>query len=206
MTIDVYNPSRMTFIHVPKNAGTSIAKWLMENANGKLVKAKHMTVLEYKKRHARDIGFTFGVVRNPWDRVASSYYYNRKVMKERLKLYTSKDFVLKVGKKKMGIEDIQWWIHFLNKGFDNYIEFGIKYWHPISTPQHVFLENVDHVLRYETLDKDFEYIQDVFNNYTSLGMHNTSKNKNWRNLYNHKTKDKVFKTFKKDIKLYGYDF
>lgn len=63
---------KLLFIHIPKNAGTSITKSLeMENQG-------HVAALHYK-RNLEDFDefFKFTVIRNPWDRVVSCYEFAR---------------------------------------------------------------------------------------------------------------------------------
>ena len=63
----------ITFIHNPKTAGTSISQWLDENfktVEGK----KHGHIVEVNT-YFPNTTYTFGVVRNPWERLASWYLF-----------------------------------------------------------------------------------------------------------------------------------
>ena len=75
----------ITFFHIPKNAGSSIASWLVRNVNG----------YEYfdEFRHSNpksllpifeDFGWSFCCVRNPWERNVS--WYNFKFENERTRV------------------------------------------------------------------------------------------------------------------------
>ena len=66
-----------TFIHIPKNAGVAISQWLTHNVQGSYLfqqqhGGKHAAQKRIKKwmdadQRQMDMGFTFCVVRNPWD-------------------------------------------------------------------------------------------------------------------------------------------
>lgn len=78
----IISPSkRFIFVHVPKTAGTSLSaaltpfgwSWLQHPHT------KHETITEF---HQRTFGlfrcyFSFGFVRNPWDRALSAYHFVR---------------------------------------------------------------------------------------------------------------------------------
>jgi len=65
---------RIIFVHIPKNAGTSILSLL---AGGRNLPQEHTVYREFQKadpaRYARYL--SFAVVRNPWDRLLSAYAY-----------------------------------------------------------------------------------------------------------------------------------
>ena len=77
MTI-VCNDPDIVFIHVPKTGGTSISKWLMENAPGcksntvKTFYSKHYPYFLFDDEHKKY--FSFGIVRNPWERMVSMFF------------------------------------------------------------------------------------------------------------------------------------
>ena len=65
---------QVTFIHNPKTAGTSISNWLDSNfvtIEGR----KHGHIVEVNEYFPRTQK-TFGVVRNPWARMASWYMFS----------------------------------------------------------------------------------------------------------------------------------
>jgi hypothetical protein len=82
---------RFIFVHIPKNAGTSVTKAL-SNVPGRDLhleaKTKHETLAEFDYRVSTEYSFAgtmtaprikdyicFCFVRNPWDRMSSFYHY-----------------------------------------------------------------------------------------------------------------------------------
>src|SRR5947208_3465937 len=67
------NRHRCIFIHIPKTAGSSIALSLFGE------QLEHITYRDYQIANPRkfDRYFKFAFVRNPWDRVVSSYFFLR---------------------------------------------------------------------------------------------------------------------------------
>jgi hypothetical protein len=62
---------RCIFVHIPKTAGTSIARALF-NAG-----SRHVPCIEYERANPRKFRryFKFAIVRNPWDRLFSAYRF-----------------------------------------------------------------------------------------------------------------------------------
>lgn len=74
----ISHENKYIFIHVPKNAGTSIEVSLI---NKKVWQAeeKHLTALECLNKVGEEVWanyFTFCFVRNPWDRLVSQYKFS----------------------------------------------------------------------------------------------------------------------------------
>ena len=70
---------QFVFVHIPKNAGTSISAVLMPFADGQsaaLPDTTHETVPALLSRHPELAGyFKFAFVRNPWERLVSLFFY-----------------------------------------------------------------------------------------------------------------------------------
>jgi len=75
MTISLKH--NLLFIHIPKNAGTSIRR-AISSVDGKFLNFPHLTLKEYRTfLHPEffERTFKFAIVRNPWDRAVSLYHF-----------------------------------------------------------------------------------------------------------------------------------
>src|SRR5258708_2253062 len=68
------NRCRCIFIHIPKPGGSSMAAALFGEAS------RHVPYFEYEQANPRKFRqfFKFAFVRNPWDRLVSTYWFLRK--------------------------------------------------------------------------------------------------------------------------------
>ncbi|MGK7931014.1 MAG: sulfotransferase family 2 domain-containing protein [Microcystaceae cyanobacterium] len=200
---------KFIFIHVYKNAGTSIYKalrplvvnpWqdIMARILNRLYISppfdpqpfyRHITateLIEAMDQEAFDSYFSFAIVRNPWDWQVSLY--------------------------KFMLKDEQHTQHSMVKGFANFDEYlewrcseEVRYQKDFIYSKEGELL-VDFVGRFETLDTDFAKICDRIGISTTLPKLNVSNTKPYQEFYNEKTKELIRDTFKEDIDLFGYDF
>jgi hypothetical protein len=207
MTVLIKNPNAV-FIHVPKNAGTSVSTWLRRHLdNSKTVKRKHDSYSEIQRKYGNDLGFSFAIVRNPWDRVVSSYFYNKKRFEWK---YQNIDQIIEDKKRKnskalLKAENIKKIKEIILKDdFELYVR--SKLFQPVELSQVTMTNGVQCILKYENLNKDFSIIQDYFNIEQGLPLKNTSSHRSYRNYYNNETKNIVYKYYKDDIKKWKYEF
>lgn len=94
MPLYVNNEQAVTFLHIPKTAGTTIESWLNETGKYQqtffsqkkfedmLVTPQHLgyqTLTELTKALKRPFEYKFAVVRNPFDRIVSEFFYRIKL-------------------------------------------------------------------------------------------------------------------------------
>ena len=210
---------------MPKNAGTSVSSFLLENENNRFLKKLFMYLLrKYKNKNtAYNFYFTkqnieeknfyllslklfnshssvlkmqsviepeifdtyhkFVIVRNPFDRFASRFFYFKKINSK-----------------------------FENYKFDEFLEWDLKF-NRIVNNQYKFLLNknkqigVDTILRFENIETDFKNLILKLNLKSGKLSHlNFTNNHNYRNIYTDKAKDLVYKYSKQDLEFFNYSF
>jgi hypothetical protein len=180
-----------TFVHIPKNAGTSIIKWLKEATNEYPIqyKSQHYSASQMFTRHP-ETNFSFSIIRNPWDRMVSIYQFaidKREHLKGRY------------DKEMIGTPTFKEFLHGM-------IGVNSIYWYTITTPQSDWLDaDVDLILRYENLERDIKELQSNYNYYEPLSQENSSKRLKI-NYYDDESINMVGEIFSKDVKRFGYDY
>lgn len=202
---------RFIFVHVAKNAGTSITRCLRPFAETKLgsiirfhpitrrTLGSFVTSQPYRTHIRADeieakLGprafrsyFSFAIVRNPWDRHVSFYHYKLKKTKSSThEMY-----------KAFG-------------SFDNYIRWACEH-KPMGQVGFVCSKDnkqiVSFVGRYENLDDDFRKIcQEIGIPPQELPKLNASVPHAYREFYTDETRELVRKANAPDIAMFGYDF
>jgi hypothetical protein len=182
------------FIHIPKAAGTSVALTLFGQGS------RHVPWFEFQKANPWKYKryFKFAFVRNPWDRLVSSYFFLRKGGMDpqdaawaEQNLRQFEDFGSFV-RGWVNEENIQTWVHFL--------------------PQHYFICNqdgkvmVDFVGRMETMEKDFSYVAGRLGCDKKLAKVNAGNNRHYSDHYDEETREIVRRVYARDIELFGYSF
>jgi Sulfotransferase family len=178
----------LTFVHIPKSAGSSIVRWLTTNFPNHMIEPNHPSLATIKEFWA--VKDTFAVVRNPWARIVSGYFY--------LKQY---GFYWNDNKVKT-VDDFPSWDQFI-ENFD----YTIHGWNNLTTNQIEWIPTgVDYLLKAESLDKDFVVIQDLLKCYEPVPYINTSTHNDYRTYFNSSQRDKIAKIFARDIDTYKYTF
>ncbi|GGC06843.1 hypothetical protein GCM10011352_36350 [Marinobacterium zhoushanense] len=200
---------KFLFVHVYKNAGTSITEALMPYAAGQCMQFinrinkkvalpfvdvpqpfhSHISAIELIDKLGEDEFkkyFSFAFVRNPWDWQVSLYKF---MLKD--KYHYQHEFIKGLG------------------GFEQYLQWRcsgnvrLQKDFICSRTGRVALNFVG---KYENLAVDFKKICSEVGIVADLPWRNSSGEKNYRDFYNEKTKLLVEESFKDDIDLFGYSF
>jgi len=207
----ISHKKKFIFIHIHKNAGTSIttallpfaanSRWqyyvdrIMKRINISLFDTgtqpfqPHIKASELISKIGKETFqsfFSFAIVRNPWDWQVSLYKY-----------------ILK---------DKNHFLHQLINTFDDFEEFiewrvvkGLEF-----QKDYAFSKEgeqiVDFIGKYENIESDFQIICSRIGIKTSLPKLNVSNTIPYQNYYNQKTRDLVERAFEPDISLFNYQF
>ncbi|MGN5489783.1 sulfotransferase family 2 domain-containing protein [Campylobacter coli] len=195
---DFHDKYKCIFIHVPKVAGSSIErviyqtdKWLVGH-----VKASDYTKFDKDKFYSY---FSFGFVRNPYDRVVSAYHYLKndspdpcdiKWGRLHINNLTFEEFIL-------SLQDEEFKEEILSK---NHFSFQYKY---LCDKNMNILVNF--IGKFEKLDNDFKKILNILRRKDSLVHINKSKHLNYRDYYNSQTYKIIREIYRDDFEIFDYD-
>lgn len=185
---------RCIFIHVPKAAGSGIAAALFGEGS------RHVPYFEFEQANADKFRryFKFAFVRNPWDRLVSSYFY--------LRAGGSGDRDRQWAERNLfDYPDFKSFVH----GWltDEAIWSGIHF-----VPQHFFIcdqslrVKMDFVGRFENLAADFKAVAERLNIETDLPHANRSEHRHYTEYYTPALKERVASVYAADIAAFGYGF
>lgn len=206
----ISDTKNFVFIHTPKAAGTSVRESLHQYAtvpvwqhrinnlpvgtNRLLSKhASAKTIKKYLGEEQWNKFFTFTFVRNPWDRVVSTYFYAKKY---------KGDAKHKLASQKTFTEFVKWYGNVCTP----------RHPEPLQLlPQMYYIGDngrilVDFVGRFESFQKDFRNICERIGIKTKLNHANKTDHASYRELYNRSTREIVGRLFKEDIRILGYTF
>ena len=188
--------SKTIFIHIPKTAGISLVKSIF----GDVTLEGHRSVSYYKqvfKNRYSDF-FTFTIVRNPWDRLYSSYKF---LQKGGINIHDKNAFETHLSIYK-DFED------FVINGLNEKIISKITHF----IPQHEFICDkngeiiVDYVGKFENLNKAVDKINDILKSEFKIEHHNKTNKKNYKDIYTTEMIVKVNQIYQKDIDIFEYNF
>lgn len=180
----VYCPDiPLTFVHIPKTAGSAVSSWLKTHAHGTDYMPLSFGSMHWEfskvKSHMRarrlNPGTVVAVVRNPWDRLVSTWAYYRR----RNASWVSDDFHEFV----------------MNTSWGNAKRRQTSFFPPNAL-----------ILRFENLATDFSKIQELCNCNEPLGVKNSSEHKHYTEYYTTETYKEVAKRHAADIATLGYSY
>lgn len=176
----------IVFYHNAKTAGSAINFWFLDNIPG----SRHVEPQHIFPCMAQQKGWSFCVVRNPWDRWVSWWYF----WKEK--------------KKRIDIPFEEYTINYwAGKYRDMGYGKGNGQWGYIGD-QYGMSKDVDCVLRYENLTEDFKIVQEKLSCYEPLPLANINHGRKHYTRYytSNKLIEIIAQTHKRDIEAYGYQY
>jgi len=176
---------KFIFIHIPKNAGTSIRNSFdIQGYDKKVVRRKYphypcSSIKEYCGIEVWDSFYKFAIVRNPYERMVSYYHFHKSPQ-------------YKYKSKAVNYSFSDW----LRKGLDS----------NLTMTQNQYLdEEINQVGRLETLQDDFNLFCDSIGipSY-NLPKYNVSKHEHWETYYSDEDKEIVYGIFQDDFDRFGF--
>lgn len=190
------------FLHIEKNAGTSITNWLDNFAsthNDKTYLIHHRHVEWKKLPSPYNSYWTFCVVRNPWSRLVSRYNYDVSTYLQKY-LAGEGDYFLKVYEKLR--KGFAYWIK--NDVYTlPYVEHRMKWQNQVEIFEGC---NDINILKYENIQEDFKLLQNKLKWFEPLPHANATIECDYKSYYTDELIDIVAKKYCKDIEMFGYTF
>lgn len=190
---------KIIFIHIPKNAGTSIIK----SKDLEFSSVQHQTYKFYQKQYPNQWKnfLKAAIVRNPWDRFVSCYNYA---------LMEKSYWHSKEGPSIFGQHEDYKTLNKLNfkETVELFYKKKVKLTHPCWKPQHYWICDgekivIDKAFKFEQIEKSISF-NSIFGKIEKL---NSSNNKiNYKQYYDNETKEMINEIYKKDIEIFNYDF
>lgn len=196
------------FVHIPKCGGTSIedviwpeprstsdlwmgfiSKYRNKYQTGGL---QHLLATQIRQEVGEEIFnnyFKFTIVRNPWDKAISQFFY----MAQRPDL-----------REYIGMEE--------NDPFKKYLELTEKKLHVQWEKQYKFFQDdnddtiVDYIGRLETMQKDAATIFERLGINAEIPHVNATRHKHYSEYYDDESRETVREMYKDDIRLLNYSF
>ena len=191
-----FDETKSIFVHIPKCAGVSVCRAIYgglagghETFNNYLNIFEPRCILNY---------FKFTIVRNPWDRLVSAYFFLKNGG------FNNRDrewFNQELGNVPNFDQFVKQWLNRTN--IWKWHHFRPQYHYVLDRRQKVSLDFVDLV---ENIDADFTYIAGRVGTAGVLPRTNASRHGSYVNYYTQETIDIVTDVYREDIEIFGYNF
>ena len=192
---------KLIFIHIPKTAGVSMYQ-MMRYAGPQ----NHKTRLDYEEDY-----FSFGVVRNPWDRLVSAYTYVKSGGRGSRGDLFAQDVLSSVSdfdEFVFCLDDIQLRLQqFENPNNGAFIQ-GYPHFLPQTCWTHAGSTQVlDYLVRFERIEADIDKIRPLLGRrIRRLRVLNRSDREDFRRYYSSEAADEVARRYQNDVEYFGYSF
>tara|TARA_R100000005_G_C4943197_1_gene166840 strand:- start:383 stop:952 length:570 start_codon:yes stop_codon:yes gene_type:complete len=181
------------FVHIPKSGGTSIKRILTND-----FKTGHIPAKTYwEKGDHHSLVTSFSIVRNPFDRLVSSYFHLKKEDKKLNRVTTKED-------------TFKSWFHNV---FSNYPLTTKHYSWIYTLPQHYWITYkdkivIENILKIENLDEDVKKFSSKYNLNlpTAIPRLNKTSHSHYSTYYDKEMIKVVEKVYENDLVQFDYKF
>ena len=188
---------RVIFIHIPKNAGTSICNFLQEKQTSICIQPKlHSDINDIKNKfpQAYKNYRKFAIVRNPYDRMVSWFSY----LKESAENSGFDMSLMYPTEFNEWIKDpFKYWLPHGKLNIDENGKYSLRF----LECQHTWVDNTVTILKYEDLEQE---LNNFFKEKINLPIINKSKRDDYMEYYNQKTLNIVYERYKEDFEKFNY--
>jgi chondroitin 4-sulfotransferase 11 len=195
---EAFREAGVIFVHVPRTGGTSISRALYP------LWINHFTMREHLRTLPADLLTLprFAVVRNPWDRVVSSWSFARAGAGADGAVVVNDTFRLPLHHLETFEGFVHNWLcdqpmHQLDSIFRTQSEF--------LTDSHGKIA-VDHVGRLEDIGTTEEWLADILGKPIKFPRLNASSHEAYQQYYTPALREKVARVYASDIENFGYEF
>lgn len=179
---------KLIFTHIPKTGGTSISSLFIDNCHHK----NHEQTISIIKNDKFKDYYKFTVVRNPWDRLVSLYFF--KIKRRKINNVEFKKFILSINNAQilMGLFPKDTNILYHVSGYlDFYLKESLNYY--------------NHIGKFENLN-DTHLILSKMYKLPPLPHLFKTKHKHYTEYYDDETREIVAEKYAKDIEYFRYKF
>lgn len=190
---------RAFFIHIPKTAGTSIYQSLGMTS----IEYTHVPARVIRRHYPAEFSryFVFVVVRNPWDRLVSTFEF--------LRHGTSWKKQQRWAEQWLGAESFESFVLKLDDDFrfrNGVLAEDFFFTQSYFTTDRWGRSLVDQIYRFEALQEAFAELTQRFGVSADLAHARQSSRRDYRSYYNDRTAEIVGRLYAADATRFGYQF
>ena len=195
--------NKIIWVKTPKCAGTSLLK-IIKGTSIQIVRRGAVARTKAKEPETFDDAYKFAFVRNPFDRIISSYFHclRRRWIKGGFKNFVKTPFEELAPEPCLHTQPLTAHLSAHEKSKLDSEPFSFRGYN--EDPQ---LGYLDFIGRFENLQEDFNTICDNSGiPRQKLPHKNKGKHKHYTEYYDEEIKQLVAEKYKKDIEAFGYEF
>lgn len=189
----VSNKFKYVYFSIPKNATTSIKKYLERYTTIDIGSLTLNNGYNIEYNYEWDKYFKFSIIRNPWDRILSCFL-------DKTKQCIGQEWELDYYK--------QYYEYSFEEFIDKLTEKNIMYdGHLMPQSYMIDMTKINFIGRFENLTNDLYFIQqEIGIPKENITHENITYHQNYSDYYDKNSKDKIYLLYKNDIEKFRYEY